>query len=104
MTSATTTTKFEIFSLTTGHSFGVWDAASASEAMDQMEAQAGEIDRSDLEALMVVTEADIKALRREAREAGDEAQVALCDEALEGGVRAEQECARVIREARANAA
>ena len=96
MTSATTTTKFEIFSLTTGHSFGVWDAASASEAMDQMEAQAGEIDRSDLEALTVVTEADIKALRREAREAGDEA--------LEGGVRAEQECARVIREARANAA
>ena len=96
MTSTTTTTKFEIFSLTTGHSFGVWDAASASEAMDQMEAQAGEIDRSDLEALTVVTEADIKALRREAREAGDEA--------LEGGVRAEQECARVIREARANAA
>ena len=100
----TKTTAFEIFSKTTGHSFGTWDATTASEAMDQMEAQAGEIDRSDLEALLVVTEADIKALHREAREAGDEMQVELCDEALAGGVRAEQECARVIRDARANAA
>lgn len=96
---STTPTAFEIFSRTTGHSFGTWDATTASEAMDQMEAQAGEIDRSDLEALLVVTEADIKALRREAREAGDEKQVELCDLALDGDTSAERACAKVIREA-----
>lgn len=93
----TTTTQFEIFSKTTGHSFGEWDATTADEALDQMEAQAGEIDRSALEALLVVTTRDIGALRREACEAGDEDQIELCDLALDGDTRAEQVCAEVIR-------
>lgn len=49
MTSTTTKT-FALYSLTTGHSFGEWEATSADDAMDQMEAQAGqELDRSDIE-------------------------------------------------------
>ena len=99
MTSTTTST-YEILSLTTGHSFGEWEAASPADAMDQMEAQAGEIDRSDLEALLVVTDADIMALRREARDASDEKQVTLCDLAVVDGDRAaRRKCERVIREA-----
>ena len=53
MTTMTSTTApatiFEIFSRTTGHSFGVWEADTAEQALMQMEEQAGEIDRSDLE-------------------------------------------------------
>lgn len=49
MTSTTTKT-FALYSRTTGHSFGEWEATSADDAMDQMEAQAGqELDRSDIE-------------------------------------------------------
>ena len=50
-----TTTQYDIFSRTTGHNFGRWDAATADEAMDQMEEQAGQpLDRLDLQALIVV--------------------------------------------------
>ena len=49
MTSTTTKT-FALYSKTTGHSFGEWEATSAADAMDQMEEQAGEaLDRSDIE-------------------------------------------------------
>jgi len=43
----------------------------------------------------------IRDLQREAGEAGDLAQVAICDRALEGDEAARAECARVIRAARA---
>jgi hypothetical protein len=39
----------------------------------------------------------IMALRVEAGQAGDTAQVAICDRALSGSQRARAECARVIR-------
>lgn len=49
MTSTTTKT-FALYSLTTGHSFGEWEATSADDAMDQLEAQAGQdLDRDDIE-------------------------------------------------------
>ena len=41
-------------------------------------------------------DSDIEELRTEAGEAGDEAQVALCDRALDGDMMARAECARVI--------
>lgn len=50
MTSTTTKT-FALYSKTSGHSFGEWDADTAEEAMDQMEEQAGQqLDRADIEA------------------------------------------------------
>lgn len=48
-----------------------------------------------------VTDTDIEALRTEAGEAGDRAQVALCREALAGDETARAECVAVILEARA---
>ena len=45
----------------------------------------------------------IDTLRREAGEAGDLAQVALCDRALAGSARARQACIRVLVNARAQA-
>lgn len=55
MTSSTKT--FALYSKTTGHSFGEWDADTAEEAMDQMEEQAGQkLDRDDIEAREVSTE------------------------------------------------
>ena len=48
-----------------------------------------------------ITTADIEALRQGAGQAGDDAQVALCDAAIEGDTEARAECARVIAEARA---
>lgn len=49
MTSTTKT--IALYSLTTGHSFGEWEADTAEQAMDQMEEQAGQrLDRADIEA------------------------------------------------------
>lgn len=56
----------------------------------------------DKEATMV-TDEQIEALRSEAGVAGDLAQVAVCDRALDGDEAARRECQRVIDEARANA-
>lgn len=39
---------------------------------------------------------DLLAIRQEAAVAGDLAQVAICDRALNGSARARRECARVI--------
>lgn len=48
-----------------------------------------------------VSTAEIEALRAEAGEAGDLAQVAICDLALKGAARYRAACAAVIAEARA---
>lgn len=50
--------------------------------------------------MRTITTAQIKALQTEAAEAGDMRQVAICDRALNGSVRARSICARVIRSAR----
>lgn len=44
-----------------------------------------------------ITETQIEALRTEAGEHGDAAQVAVCDRALDGDDTARRECVRVIR-------
>mgnify|MGYP006921368559 CR=1 FL=1 len=49
----------------------------------------------------LVSDEQIEALRREASEAGDAAQVAACNKALDGDAEARRECARVIQAARA---
>lgn len=48
-----------------------------------------------------VTDEQIVILRAEAGAAGDTAQVAICDRALDGDVTARVECARVIADAEA---
>jgi hypothetical protein len=48
-----------------------------------------------------VTNQQIRTLRAEAAEAGDLAQVAICDRAMDGDDAAAVECARVIAEAAA---
>ncbi len=48
-----------------------------------------------------VTDEQIDALRAEAGQAGDVAQVAICDSALDGDDTARAECARVIADAEA---
>lgn len=48
-----------------------------------------------------VTDTQIEQLRTEAATAGDLEQVALCERALEGDLDAQERCARVIRQARA---
>lgn len=48
-----------------------------------------------------VTDEQIKALREEALAAGDHAQAAICDHALDGDANARAECARVIAHATA---
>jgi len=57
MTSTTTTTAtvtFEIFSLTTGHSFGVWEGRDEADVFAQLADQSGsELDLSDLEAVEI---------------------------------------------------
>lgn len=45
----------------------------------------------------------IERLRQEAGQAGDSAQVAICDRALAGSARATAICARIIRDAHAEA-
>jgi hypothetical protein len=50
-----------------------------------------------------VTTAQIRALRTEAAQAGDQAQVEICDRALDGDEAAVAECARVIAAAQAMA-
>ena len=46
-----------------------------------------------------MTDKQIEALRSEARSAGDDAQVALCDRALNNDESAIRDCARVIADA-----
>lgn len=48
----------------------------------------------------IVTDRDIRALRDEAAEAGNEAQIQLCDRALGGDQRARARCERVIFDVR----
>lgn len=63
-------------------------------------AWSGEIvDESTL--LLEIPEGAVSALRREAAEAGDMEQVAICDAAIEGDAEAAIDCARVIAEAAA---
>lgn len=63
-------------------------------------AWSGEIvDESTL--LLEIPEGALPALRREAAEAGDLEQVAICDAAIEGDAEAAIDCARVIAEAKA---
>lgn len=50
-----------------------------------------------------MTDAQLVALRREARTAGDLKQAAMCDLALRGNKKARIECARVIADAEAHA-
>jgi hypothetical protein len=50
-----------------------------------------------------ITMTQIRNLRAEAGEAGDAAQVAMCDRALAGSARARVGCAKVIRAAEAMA-
>lgn len=75
MTSTTTTKTFALYSKTTGHGFGEWEATSADDAMDQMEEQAGEtLDRSDIECRVVgrvVVETMPRALRASHEAAGN---------------------------------
>lgn len=52
---------------------------------------------------MDITTSDIRALMDEAGQAGDSAQVTLCEHALNGDGGAWDECERVITEARRNA-
>ena len=47
-----------------------------------------------------VTVEDVRKLRAEAAEAGDDAQVAVCDRAIAGDVVAWSRCCRVVVEAR----
>ena len=51
-----------------------------------------------------VTDAQIKQLQAEAGAHGDPEMHAICERALDGDAEAREECERVIREARANAA
>lgn len=48
-----------------------------------------------------ITDEQIEALRAEAGAAGDLAQVAICDRAIDGDMQARAECARVIADAQA---
>ena len=50
-----------------------------------------------------ITNEQIKTLRQEAAQAGDDAQVAICDRALDGDEQALAVCAEVIADARAMA-
>lgn len=50
---------------------------------------------------MTIDDTTIETLRTEAAEAGDLAQVAICERALAGNESARLECERVIRDARA---
>lgn len=50
-----------------------------------------------------LTNAQIRALRTEAATAGDDAQVALCDSALDGDDSARAHCAKAIAAAEAQA-
>ena len=50
---------------------------------------------------VVVSDAEIAALAREAANAGDEKMVKICGRALAGVASARRECARVIMAARA---
>lgn len=52
---------------------------------------------------MNVSDKQIEALRAEAAEASDDAQVRICDRALNGDKRAVYLCAVAIRDAKANA-
>lgn len=58
---------------------------------------AAEIDAEAAE----ITDEQIRALRAEAGAAGDAAQVAICNRALDGSDAARMTCARVIRDAEA---
>ena len=49
--------------------------------------------------MRTITTAQIEALQTEAAEAGDMKQVAICERALNGSVRARAICARVVRAA-----
>ena len=51
--------------------------------------------------ISTITNEQIEALRAEAGAAGDTAQVAICDRALDGDAVARAECARVIADAAA---
>lgn len=59
--------------------------------------------RRDMTKNIEITEQQISNLRDEAGQAGDLAQVALCDRALDGDDAAIAECARAISEAQAQA-
>ena len=48
-----------------------------------------------------ITDDQIEALRQEAGQTGDAAQVAICEQALDGDATARAECARVIADAQA---
>lgn len=50
-----------------------------------------------------ITTAQIETLRTEAGEVGDDRMVATCDRALDGDEKARAACARVIRDAAAQA-
>lgn len=54
--------------------------------------------------MTITTTYQIERLRAEAGEAGDVAQVAICDRALRGSQRAIRACERIIRETRDEAA
>jgi hypothetical protein len=64
-------------------------------------------DRITLDVLSVefdspdVTDEDVRALKQEAAQAGDDAQVSLCDRALAGDSAAMAKCESAIRNARA---
>lgn len=66
--------------------------------MTSIEIVASKIDSGDLSE---AREADIRDLRDEAREHGDEAMVTICEAALRGDERASAECRRVILATRA---
>jgi hypothetical protein len=79
------------------------DAVSAYETQAECDAD----DNDGMRAPRIVehavtdaTDAQIRSLRLEARAAGDEAQVALCERALAGDAAARAECATTIAGAR----
>jgi len=76
--------------------FDVWDASHDDDTMDwRLRVTVADCDEFD------ITDEQIEALRDEAGSAGDNAQVALCDRALDGDDEARAECARVIADAAA---
>lgn len=77
-------------------------SAEECERLSEAGPKSDEIDWTGFDAAEI-TDAQIEALRTEAGGAGDSAQVAICDRALQGDESARAECARVIADAQAMA-
>jgi hypothetical protein len=79
----------------------LWEASARREAETMTSYTDSILAQTDEHTIATVTMAQLDALRLEALEAGDGAQVELCDRALAGSESARLECQRVIADAEA---